>query len=166
MKRDLAERWDAAFAAHAALRARLLKTGAVQPLLHVAKVVPSTLKGLDEQDVVYALRAEHINALTLLVEGFDQGPLSTLSPRMRQPLHPGDVLICTTGQGNQVAFLGEAMGLDDAPILGSATVRAVGENGQSAIFEVREDAKGQYYHLVTLWKATAQEEKLYERYTY
>lgn len=32
------------------------------------------------------------------------------------------------------------------------------------IFEVREDEEGEYYHLVTLWKATLQEEKLYEEH--
>jgi uncharacterized DUF497 family protein len=33
----------------------------------------------------------------------------------------------------------------------------------SVIFEVREDEEGKYYHLVTLWKSTSQEEKLYEK---
>jgi len=32
----------------------------------------------------------------------------------------------------------------------------------SVIFETREDDQGEYYHLVTLWKATKQERKLYE----
>ena len=32
----------------------------------------------------------------------------------------------------------------------------------SVIYEMREDEEGEYYHLITLWKATAQEEKLYE----
>jgi len=32
----------------------------------------------------------------------------------------------------------------------------------SLIFEIREDNEGEYYHLVTLWKATDQEQKLYE----
>ena len=32
----------------------------------------------------------------------------------------------------------------------------------SVIFEVREDREGEYLHLVTLWKATTQERKLYE----
>ncbi len=32
----------------------------------------------------------------------------------------------------------------------------------SVIYEVREDEEGEYYHLITLWKATSQEEKLYE----
>ena len=30
------------------------------------------------------------------------------------------------------------------------------------IFEVREDRLGEYYHLVTLWRATQQERSLYE----
>ena len=32
----------------------------------------------------------------------------------------------------------------------------------AVIFEVREDNEGEYYHLVTLWKATNQEQRLYE----
>ena len=32
----------------------------------------------------------------------------------------------------------------------------------AVIYEVREDTRGEFYHLVTLWKATAQEEMLYE----
>ena len=35
----------------------------------------------------------------------------------------------------------------------------------SVIYEVREDDQGVYYHLVTLWKSTKQEEKLYEEYS-
>ena len=33
----------------------------------------------------------------------------------------------------------------------------------SVIFEERTDNEGQYYHLVTLWKSTNQEEVIYER---
>lgn len=33
----------------------------------------------------------------------------------------------------------------------------------SVIFEYREDELGEYYHLVTLWRATKEEEELYER---
>jgi uncharacterized DUF497 family protein len=33
------------------------------------------------------------------------------------------------------------------------------------IFEVREDTEGEYYHLVTLWKATKQEQHLYEEHS-
>ena len=32
----------------------------------------------------------------------------------------------------------------------------------SVIVEFREDKMGEYYHLVTLWKATVEEHKLYE----
>jgi len=32
----------------------------------------------------------------------------------------------------------------------------------SVIFEIREDDEGEFYYLVTLWKATKQEQKLYE----
>lgn len=42
--------------------------------------------------------------------------------------------------------------------------RAIGwVNGKlySVIFEIREDCKGEYIHLMTLWKSTRQEKKLY-----
>ena len=35
----------------------------------------------------------------------------------------------------------------------------------SLIFEVREDEQGEYYHLVTLWEATKQEQQLYEEHS-
>jgi len=35
----------------------------------------------------------------------------------------------------------------------------------SVIFEVREDREGEYYHLFTLWKATRQEQQLYEEHS-
>ena len=38
----------------------------------------------------------------------------------------------------------------------------VGGRLYSVIFEIREDADGEYYHLITLWKATKEERKLYE----
>jgi uncharacterized DUF497 family protein len=43
--------------------------------------------------------------------------------------------------------------------------RAIGWVAQelyAVIFEIREDDKGEYYHLVTLWKATKEEQQLYE----
>jgi uncharacterized DUF497 family protein len=46
--------------------------------------------------------------------------------------------------------------------------RAIGWAGErlyTVIFEVREDREGEYYHLVTLWKATTEEQKLYEEYS-
>lgn len=32
----------------------------------------------------------------------------------------------------------------------------------SVIFEVREDAEGEYFHLVTLWRSTRKERNLYD----
>jgi hypothetical protein len=43
--------------------------------------------------------------------------------------------------------------------------RAIGwvaERLYSVIFEVREDAEGEIFHLVTLWKSTKEEVRLYE----
>ncbi len=43
--------------------------------------------------------------------------------------------------------------------------RAIGWAGKqlyTVIFEIREDEDGEFYHLVTLWKATRQERQLYE----
>ena len=37
----------------------------------------------------------------------------------------------------------------------------VGETLYSVIYEVREDADGEFYHLVTLWKATKEERGAY-----
>ena len=33
----------------------------------------------------------------------------------------------------------------------------------SLIFEIRNDEEGEYYHLVTLWKSTKEEQRLYEK---
>jgi uncharacterized protein len=38
----------------------------------------------------------------------------------------------------------------------------VGSRLYSVIFEVREDEDGEYLHLVTLWKSTKEEIRLYE----
>ena len=38
----------------------------------------------------------------------------------------------------------------------------VGDKLYSLIFEVREDDEGDFYHLVTLWKATREERVFYE----
>src|ERR1700730_15284389 len=46
----------------------------------------------------------------------------------------------------------------------SEQYRAIGWAGEhlyTVIFEVREDEEGEYYHLVTLWKATKREQQLY-----
>ena len=41
----------------------------------------------------------------------------------------------------------------------------VGERLYALIFEMREDKNGEYYHFVTLWKATTQEQQLYEEHS-
>jgi uncharacterized DUF497 family protein len=46
--------------------------------------------------------------------------------------------------------------------------RAIGWVGQrlfSLIFEMREDNEGEFYHLITLWKSTSEEEELYAENT-
>jgi uncharacterized DUF497 family protein len=43
--------------------------------------------------------------------------------------------------------------------------RAIGWAGgrlYTVIFEVRQDAAGEYFHSITLWKATREEQQLYE----
>ena len=35
----------------------------------------------------------------------------------------------------------------------------------SVVFEIREDEEGEFYHLVTLWKSTSEEEELYAEST-
>jgi len=124
-KTELSGRWDVAFCANEVLRKQLLESGRVTPLLQVAKLVPSTLKGIGEDEEVCAVKAEHINENTMMVESTDICRLSDLSPRMRQPLNPGDVLICTTGSGEQVAYLDEKTAYEDCRILGSATFTAL-----------------------------------------
>jgi hypothetical protein len=37
----------------------------------------------------------------------------------------------------------------------------VGQRRYTLVFEVREDESGEFYHLVTLWKATSEEEETY-----
>ena len=41
-------------------------------------------------------------------------------------------------------------------------IRWVKDKLYSVIFKIREDEEGEYDHLITLWKSTSQEEKLYE----
>jgi uncharacterized DUF497 family protein len=41
----------------------------------------------------------------------------------------------------------------------------VGQRLYSLVFEIREDEEGEFYHLVTLWKSTREEEELYAENT-
>jgi len=47
----------------------------------------------------------------------------------------------------------------------SRAIGWVGERLHTVIFEVRQDNVGEYYHLVTLWKATKEEQELYEEHS-
>ncbi len=40
----------------------------------------------------------------------------------------------------------------------------VGERLYAVVFEIRYDEEGELYHLVTLWKATREEQRLYEEH--
>ena len=40
-----------------------------------------------------------------------------------------------------------------------------GSNYTPSFFELRENAEGEYYHLVTLWKSTKEERQLYEEHS-
>ncbi len=35
----------------------------------------------------------------------------------------------------------------------------------TVIYEIRDDDEGEFHHLVTLWKSTRQERKIYEEYS-
>jgi uncharacterized DUF497 family protein len=41
----------------------------------------------------------------------------------------------------------------------------VGNRLYSLIFEIREDKDGEYYHFVTLWRSTKEEQELYEEHS-
>lgn len=42
-------------------------------------------------------------------------------------------------------------------------IRWVGSRLYSLIFEIREDEEGEFYRLITLWKSTREEQRLYEQ---
>lgn len=122
---DLEHRWDVPYAKGRLLRDALRTNAVMVPLLGLARPVPSSLRGIDEQQLVLAVQADDINESTFLVEGARPRPLTELSARMRQRLAVRDVLICTTGLGEQVAYLDESLAAGDLPLLGSATFAAL-----------------------------------------
>jgi hypothetical protein len=122
---SLKSRWDVSFAMQNRFRDSILETGCAKPLIDLAKPLPSTLRGIDENETVLAVRADSINESTFMVEEAETTPFKELSSRMRQPLHPNDVLLCTTGSGQQVAFIDKALNPTHIPILGSATFTAL-----------------------------------------
>jgi|GEM_PF-2010308 len=122
---DLSERWDVNYARGRLLRAALAEAKVMAPLFTLARPVPSSLRGIDEDDLVIVVKAEDINESSFLVERPQSNRLAELSSRMRKPLAVGDVLLCTTGQGEQVAYLDSSLAASGLPLLGSATFTAL-----------------------------------------
>ena len=42
----------------------------------------------------------------------------------------------------------------------------VGDRLYSLVFEIREDEEGEFYHFVTLWRATREEQRIYAENSY
>ena len=122
---ELANRWDVSFAHGRLLRAALAEAKVMVPLFTLARPVPSSLRGIGDDDVVVVVQADDVNESSFLVERPRSSRLAELSSRMRQPLAVGDVLLCTTGQGEQVAYLDESLSASGLPLLGSATFTAL-----------------------------------------
>ena len=122
---QLRERWDVSYACGRLLRETLATTRVMRPLFELARPVAPSLRGLDNDARVLAIQADDVNEATFLVEGAPERTLRDLSARMRQPLAVGDVLLCTTGAGQQVAFLDKALEEYGLPLLGSATFTAL-----------------------------------------
>lgn len=118
---SLPDRWDVPFNRGRVFRESLASHPTMRPLLSLAKPVNTSLRGLADDEDVFVVQADDVNEGTFLVEGGEHHPLSDLSSRMRQRLEVGDVLLCTTGSGDQVAYLDEETGRSGQPILGSAT---------------------------------------------
>ena len=132
----LPKRWDVSFNRGAVLRETLASARGMRSLLALATPVSSSLRGLDEEEHVLAIQADDVNERTFLVEGAEFHGLDELSSRMRQRLQVGDVLMCTTGAGDQVAYLDDEVGHGEHPILGSATFTALRFTETPRVFAV------------------------------
>lgn len=133
---SLAGRWDVPFNRGRVFRRSSARSLAMRSLLQLAKPARTTLRGLADDEVVFVIQADDVNESTFLVEGGELRPLSELSSRMRQRLEVGDVLLCTTGSGDQVAYLDEELGRDGQPLLGSATFTALRFHETPRVFAV------------------------------
>ena len=118
---SLPGRWDVPFNRGRVFRNTLGTSSAMRPLLELAKPRSSSLRGLTGDEDALVVQADDVNEATFLVESGEQRPLSDLSSRMRQRLERGDVLLCTTGSGDQVAYFDDELGHGGQPILCSAT---------------------------------------------
>jgi len=124
-RRNLNRRWDLSFSKSINLTDNLKKSSVMKSLFHLASPQSSSLKGYDGDDTVLAVQADSVNESTFLVETSANRKFGELSKRMRQPLSIGDVILCTTGSGAQVAYLGEGPIDTGLPIMGSATFTAL-----------------------------------------
>ena len=133
---DLPSRWDVPFNRGAALRHALASAATVRSPMGLAKPVAASLRGLEEEDEVLTIQADDVNERTFLVEEAELRRLDELSSRMRQRLQVGDVLMCTTGGGDQVAYLDEQVGHAGQPIVGSATFTVLRFSETPRVFAV------------------------------
>ncbi|MCC4321486.1 restriction endonuclease subunit S [Streptomyces malaysiensis] len=136
LRSQLADRWDVPFNRGRVFRHSSAASSAMRPLLRLAKPVGTSLRGLADDEEVFAVQADDVNESTFLVEGGEVRPLSDLSSRMRQRLEVGDVLLCTTGSGDQIAYLDEELGPEEQPLLGSATFTALRFHETPRVFAV------------------------------
>jgi hypothetical protein len=136
LRSQLADRWDVPFNRGRVFRHSSAASSATRSLLQLAKPVSTSVRGLADNEEVFAVQADDVNESTFLVEGGEVRPLSDLSSRMRQRLEVGDVLLCTTGSGDQVAYLDEELGREEQPLLGSATFTALRFHETPRVFAV------------------------------
>jgi len=130
----LPNRWDVSFAQGRALREALSDSLNMRPLRELASSASASVRELSDTELVVAIQAEDVNEATFLVEGAELRPVSSLSSRLRQRLQVGDVLMCTTGDGDQVAFLDDDVACDGHSILASATFTTLRFNETPRVF--------------------------------
>jgi hypothetical protein len=121
---NLGDRWDVSYLRGSRLREALTST-IMRPLLEIARTIPTTLRGIEADEEVLSVQAADINQGTFLIEDATRRRFAELSARMRQPLSTGDVLLCTIGAGQQIAYLDESLSEANIPILGTATFTAL-----------------------------------------
>jgi hypothetical protein len=121
---NLGARWDVSYLRGRQIR-EALASPIMRPVLEIARPIPTTLRGIQDEDEVLSVQSADINEATFLVEGATRQRFADLSARMRQPLSTGDVLLCTIGAGQQIAYLDESLSEANIPILGSATFTAL-----------------------------------------
>lgn len=132
----LSDRLDVPFNRGRMTRDSLASSPMMRPLRSLAKPGVASLRGLDDDEEVFAVQADDVNEETFLVEGGMNRPLSELSLRMRQRLAVGDVLLCTTGAGDQTAYLDDNLESGGLPIVGSATLTPLRFNETPRVFTV------------------------------